>query len=139
MNHKTLSLIAALIILVGGSYFSYTVFLDGVYINPPAKILSVTLQKTVYSPGEEIQGLIDLCNYRGMTPTIQWQMVDNTITIYTPHLLYSDEGCAQIPIDVTISTRKLPDTYHLEGSISYKINYFNTVTYFIRTDDFELQ
>jgi hypothetical protein len=70
---------------------------------------------------------------------VQWSLVDGIIRYYAPRNLPLPRGA----VDAWAQIEKIPDCasgrYHLEGVVTYPVNPIKTVTYRVRTEDFEIR
>lgn len=135
----SLKIIAAAILLAG-----YARFIDGTYTR---KIISYKNQykiqtvKSVYAPGEMIQGYVSFCKYRDVTPHITDSLVDDYLHT-TPEYFstYGSTGCRDnLIVNFQIVPPELPSgTYHFIRKLEYESNPLKTVTETLITVDFKV-
>lgn len=134
-----------LTILVGLVFLTYLRFVDGEIINIPimfsSNIDQIPVEKAIYKPGETVMGKISFCKNRDIIAHIQWQLVNSYLTIFDDRVSSLHNGChydLMFAIE-TIPVNAIDGKYHLEGSVSYRVNALNTITYYLKTQEFQVK
>jgi hypothetical protein len=140
MHHLLVGMTA--ILLAAMLSYAYMI-MDGVVYGVPITFDSTTLKtsKSVYRPGEDVQAVMSFCKRRDLEASTQWTLIDTYLKIFPEKKSQVATGCYQDKLVVveTIPLDTYPDTYHFDGYITYKINFFSTVRVHLQTQPFEVK
>lgn len=116
--------------------------LDGQLFNPPItiKVDHFTTTQTTYHPGDKVQAITSFCKNRDIDGVARWALVDTYIKIFPLKLLTLPVGCYtdKIVTLATIPDDSYSDTYHLEGTFTYRVNILSTFTIPVKTNSFQV-
>ena len=135
-THRRIILIASIVVIVlGGLFIFYEMFLDGTVINPVVKHNMPTIEsneipptgnfsaiastiigsyqlstdQTSYHPGDTIYAIYNLCIYRRVNPIVQWTFVNDIAQSLTAR-----QGNILIPgcyTDLKVPIATVPDEF----------------------------
>lgn len=131
-------------------YLFYLTVLDGSLIRPVVRFnmlqneegaYVVTLERSIYYPGDVVRGKFSLCRYRAVTPTVQWALVDTYLKLFPKReSTIAETGCFEnrlIEIE-KIPSDAQPAAYHFSGVITYKANPARDLSYTFVTEQFSV-
>lgn len=135
-----LELATAFIVLVSlvGMYWY---FIDGEYINKPITYQENYLQPTkdTYTKGEVLFVDWKFCKHTNAVATIDTNMVDGIIWYLPPIEGSRPPGCYDKVDVIGEIPQAIPaGTYHLEITVSYRVNPIKVKTYHITTNKFKV-
>jgi len=103
------------------------------------KYTTLPILKKQVKRGEAIQFTMDYCRNTDIPTTVYRQFV-NDVLVYLPTVeSRGAKGCRQILVNTVIAPEALPSgKAHYEFSVHVKVNPLRTITYELRTEDFEI-
>lgn len=146
MHLKHWILISMMVIIYSlAGLVGYWELIDGGLIGKVITIqnpLQVKTEKTIYHPGEMVQGYITFCKYRNVVATIKDALIDDYLKEFSPRDTTSGViGCKQnllVNFDL-IPPDTFPEKYHITRTLEYNINPLKTVVIQLQTNSFEVQ
>ena len=131
--------VTLLIIIFGGIYLFYLIYIDGVYVDIPLTFDSsvLTTDKQQYKNGEALYAKFKFCKHTTVDCEVNWAFIDDLIYNVPTHHGIVEPGCYEKDIFISNIPENLqPGRYHVIGEIKYQINPMQLITYNVSTNNF---
>jgi hypothetical protein len=124
-------------------FLVYELVIDGTYVNVPAIYWagSFDVQKDHYYPGEQLWMRVVVTKAPNIIGKVSWSMIGRDG--YGLHFEQRNPavggGCHDIEVPILTIPENTPlGRYHLEGVITYEINFLRTISMSLRSDTFDV-
>jgi len=88
--------------------------------------------------GEELRYTIDYCKYKPISGTVDKWLVNGEIINFPTVTSNQDAGCHKTNVALKIPKYTCKGIANLNILLRYKVNFFRTQEYLMRTEDFEI-
>ena len=100
---------------------------------------AVPVDQAIYHPGDRLSYTITYCKYRNIQGLVSRVLVNGVRVTYTELINNIAPGCGKTTVnDLIIPIYTEPDTYHIETTVTYKLNPLRDVVVSWRSVDFKV-
>ena len=120
-----------------------TLIVTAVLLFWPFKVIDVVqpmpTAKQEYRAGETVVFEIDYCKYRGTATSASKVLVNDTIYSYSTTGVSLAKGCNTFLSESTVIPQSAhPGKYHIEITVTYRVNPFQVQTHTFKTTEFDI-
>lgn len=147
MKIRTPHILLACIILfcMSFGFLFYDIFLNGI-VNPILSYrsdpMALNTDKAAYHLGDSIKVEVNVCKNRDVSAEVHWSLVDSIIVDYPVHSSDKKPRCVDAWTEIGSVPKSLEisdgESVHVEGTVAYHLNDFNTRIYRLQSKPFKI-
>jgi len=135
---RKLNLILNLFIAVLAIAFCYVAYL----VFWPVKVADYNqpykVRPNIVEAGQTLTYTTNYCKYIDVPPTVSRTLIDGTVIYFPTETTNLPTGCNKKDVQLVIPKNTPPGVYHIEITLTYKVNPLKEVTSRILTDEFRV-
>jgi len=106
----------------------------------PIEFKEISLGKTEYKAGDNLDIYIDYCKYTNLPAETTVQYIDGIIFTQPPFVSNTPKKCGKVvTADVVIPTALVPGDYNFRQTMTYQVNPIRQVSVVFETPKFEIK